>query len=156
MKLHLLFVGKTGFAELDQAIERYLARIRRYVPTEIHTVRPERITGKSDAEAVREKEGERILKVYDPRETLVAWDAGGRPLSSEKFAEFWDHLFLQGRSGVWMVVGGPLGLSSAVLGSAQAVLSLSPMTFPHDLARLMLVEQVYRALSILRGEPYHK
>ncbi len=156
MKLHLLFVGKTSFPELEQAIERYLSRIRHYIPAEVHVVKPEKITAKAVPQKVMDKEGERILKTCDLRDTLVAWDAGGRSMSSEKFAEFWDRLFKQGRSGVWMIVGGPLGLSPRVLSRAQWTLSLSSMTFPHDLARLMLVEQTYRALTILRGEPYHK
>ncbi len=156
MKLHLLFVGKTSFPELDQAIERYLSRIRHYVPTEVHVVKPEKITARGEAQKVMDKEGEKILKTCDLRDTLVAWDPGGRAMSSTGFAQFWENLFKQGKSGVWMIVGGPLGLSSKVLSRAQWTLSLSSMTFPHDLARLMLVEQTYRALSILRGEPYHK
>ncbi len=156
MKLHLLFVGKTGFPELEQAIDRYVSRIRHYLPTEIHFVKPVKIDGKTNPGKVKAVEGDRILKAYDERDILVAWDAGGRSMSSEKFAAFWENLFQQGRSGVWMVMGGPLGLSPRVMENASSVLSLSVMTFPHDLARLMLVEQIYRAFSILRGEPYHK
>lgn len=156
MKLHLLFVGKTAFPELESAIDRYLSRLRHYIPTEIHVIKPEKITDSISVETVKEREAARILRLYDSRDYLVAWDQKGRQVTSEGFAQFWKGLPANGHSGVWMVLGGPVGLSHSVIQKAQSTLSFSKMTFPHDLARLMLVEQLYRAFSILRGEPYHK
>ena len=156
MRLHLVFIGKTHFPEIDAGIERYLERIRKIVPVEIHILRPERITAKSNADIVKNLEGERVLKLLERQDYVVAWDERGKNLDSPAFAELLGRLRDEGNSSVRMVVGGPLGLADAVRSRADAVLSLSRMTFPHDLARLMISEQIYRAFTILKGEPYHK
>lgn len=157
MRLHLVFVGKTSFPDLDTAIQRYLDRLRRYVTIEVHTVRAEKILNEpKTADDIKEKEGERILKLVGNQGYLVVWDERGKELDSVQFARTLDRFQNEGASSVWMVTGGPLGLSPKVRQAADVVLALSRMTFPHDLARLMLVEQLYRAFSILRGEPYHK
>jgi 23S rRNA (pseudouridine1915-N3)-methyltransferase len=156
MRLHLVFIGRTAFPEVQTGIDRYLDRLRFYVPTQVHLLKAEKITPKGSEDAVKEKEAERILRLLEKRDCLVIWDSCGKDMGSVDFSRFLDHLRNDGVPDVWMVVGGPLGISQRLLARADYVLALSKMTFPHDLARLMVMEQVYRAFTILKGEPYHK
>jgi len=156
MRLHLVFIGKTTFPEVQTGIDRYLDRLRFYVPTQIHLLKAEKITPKSSGEAVKEKEAERILRLLEKRDCLIVWDQQGKDMDSVAFAGFFDDLKNNGVSEVWIMIGGPLGISQRLLARADFVLSLSKLTFPHDLARLMVMEQLYRAFTILKGEPYHK
>jgi 23S rRNA (pseudouridine1915-N3)-methyltransferase len=123
---------------------------------EIHYIKAEKITSASGEQLVRERESERILKLAGRQGRLIVWDQKGRQLDSSGFSKLIERMIAATVSDVWMAVGGPLGLSSRLLGAAHDVLSLSIMTFPHDLARLMVVEQLYRALTIMKGEPYNK
>ncbi len=136
-------------------MERYLARIRHYATVDVRIIKPEKITKKIDEETIRRKEGQRILESLERQSLTLAWDERGRQLDSIGFADFLQEIRLSGRN-LSMIVGGPLGLSDEVRRKADHILSLSKMTFPHDLARLLIVEQLYRAFTILRGEPYHK
>jgi 23S rRNA (pseudouridine1915-N3)-methyltransferase len=154
--LNLVFVGKTAFPEIDTAIDRYLDRLRHYIPARIHIVKPEKIAGKGVEAEVREREGERILKLVGKQARLIVWDERGRQMDSPSYAKMWGRLIDEGTSEVWMAIGGPVGISPRLVEQASLVLSLSKMTFPHDMARLMVLEQTYRAFSILKGEPYHK
>jgi len=154
--LRLVYVGKTAFPEMDQAIERYMDRLRHYVSVQVHLVKAEKIGEKGRDETVRDREGERILKLVGDREMLVALDRQGSQLSSEGLAVYLDELAARGASKIWWAVGGPVGHSPKVLERADRILALSKMTFPHDLTRLILVEQLYRAFTILKGEPYHR
>ena len=156
MRLHLVFIGKTTFPEVETGINRYLDRLRSYVPTQIHLVKAEKISSQSTEEMVKDKEAERVLKLLGKKDCLGIWDQHGKDVDSTGFAKFLDNLRNSGVSDVWMVIGGPLGVSLRLLARADFVFSLSRMTFPHDLARLMVMEQIYRAFTILRGEPYHK
>lgn len=156
MNLHLVFVGKTQFPEFETGIARYLDRLRHYVSVQVHVVKPEKIGKKAGDAAVMEGESERILKLVEGQGVLAVWDRGGKALDSVGFARLLGKLRDDGVSAVWMVVGGPLGVSGNLISKADAVLSLSAMTFPHDLARVVIVEQLYRAFTILKGEPYHK
>jgi len=96
------------------------------------------------------------LRLLEKRDCLVVWDPCGKDMDSVAFAEFLGDLRNDGFPDLWMMVGGPLGISKRLLARADFVLSFSKMTFPHDLARLVVMEQVYRAFTILKGEPYHK
>lgn len=156
MHVHLVFVGKTNLPEIETGIQRYFQRLQHYFPATIEVVKPEKITRKISEESVREAEGERILKLVGNQGHLIVWDQRGRQMESTALAHFWEGLILSGHKTVWMVIGGPLGISSRLLQQAHTVLSLSKMTFPHDVARLLVVEQLYRAATILKGEPYHK
>lgn len=156
MRLHLLFVGKTAFRDLEAGINRFLDRLRFYIPVQIHIVKAEKILPKGAEEPIKEREAERILKLVGEKGCLVIWDQHGKESDSVAFAEFLKDLRDSGISEVWMVIGGPLGVSQGLLARADHVLALSRMTFPHDLARLMVVEQLYRAFTILKGEAYHK
>jgi 23S rRNA (pseudouridine1915-N3)-methyltransferase len=155
MKIHLIFVGKTVFPEMEAGIQRYLDRLRHYASVEVHVVKPEKIGKRADEESVKVTEGQRILKLPAPQDVLIAWDERGRPLDSPSFAALLGRIQESARD-LWMVVGGPLGLSEEVRQKANHILALSKMTLPHDLARLVVAEQLYRAFTILRGEPYHK
>jgi 23S rRNA (pseudouridine1915-N3)-methyltransferase len=154
--LHLVHVGKTAFPDMDQSIQRYLDRLRHYALTEVHLVKAEKVGEKAADIRVKDREGERILKLVGKQDVLVALDPGGRQLDSEGLAAYLDGLTRAGMSRVWIAIGGPVGLSAGVIDRADLKLSLSTMTFPHDLTRLILVEQLYRAFTILKGEPYHR
>lgn len=154
-RLHCVLVGKTQFPGLDVAIQHYLGRVAHYVPMEVQTVKAEKITPKVRDDEVRNREAQRILKLAGKGACLVVWDERGHQLSSVEFAHLLDRL-MQSSADIWMVTGGPLGVDPMLREAAHSVLSLSRMTFPHDLARLLIAEQLYRAFSILRGEPYHK
>lgn len=157
MRIQLIFVGKTGFSDIDSAIRRYVERIGHYCPVEEHYIRAEKITSTVGEDTVREREGERILKKFpDRRGHLMVCDRGGREYDSPGFARFLEKLMESGVPELRIVIGGPVGVSAGLSKSADSVLSFSKMTFPHDLARLMLVEQLYRAFTIMKREPYHK
>ena len=156
MRLHLVFVGKTGLEELDVAIHRYVKRLQHYVPIEIHLIREEKISKSLPERLVQERESDRILDVVRDRGVLLVWDRLGRELNSEDLAAILQGLQNQGVGHVWVIVGGALGVSERLLTRANQVLALSRLTFPHDIARLLVVEQLYRAFTITRGEPYHK
>jgi 23S rRNA (pseudouridine1915-N3)-methyltransferase len=156
MHLHLVLLGKTIFPEVETGIQRYIDRIRHYVSIETHFLKAERISGKVPEETVKEKEGERILRLTGTQDYLIACDQQGRQFDSQEFSELLGRLRDKGIAHVWMILGGPVGLSSRILEKSALVLSLSKMTFPHDLARLIILEQIYRAFTILKGEPYHK
>ena len=156
MRLHLVFVGKTGLEELDVAIHRYVKRLQHYVPIEIHLIREEKISKSVPERLVQERESDRILAVARDRGVLLVWDRLGRELNSEDLAAILQGLQNQGVGHVWVIVGGALGVSERLLIRANQVLALSRLTFPHDIARLLVVEQLYRAFTITRGEPYHK
>jgi 23S rRNA (pseudouridine1915-N3)-methyltransferase len=156
LRLHLVFVGKTAFPELETALQRYLERLRHYVAVELHVVRPEKISSGGSDDTVRARESERILKLLGRQDYLIAWDLSGKQMDSPSFAQFLQRLSTEGLSNIWMAIGGPVGFSRALIDQAHMVLSLSKMTLQHDIARLVVLEQVYRAFTILKGEPYHR
>jgi 23S rRNA (pseudouridine1915-N3)-methyltransferase len=156
MHLHLVFVGKTANPDIDASILRYLERLRRYVSTEIHLVKAEKITKHLTENLIRDREGERILDLVNKRGHLVVWDQRGQGMDSPGFAQYLRTLQDQGLSQLWMAIGGPVGVSPRLLDQAQQVIALSSMTFPHDMVRLLVLEQLYRAFTILKGEPYHR
>lgn len=156
MRINLVFVGKTGFGDLESAIGRYVERLGHYCPVRVHYVKAEKIIPGMSDDAVRSREGERIAKLPTPRGHFAVLDQRGRELDSPGLAGFIRKIMESGVSDFWVAVGGPVGLSGELVKSANSAISLSKMTFAHDLARLVLVEQLYRAFTILRGEPYHK
>jgi len=156
MQLHLVFLGKTQLPAADQGIERYLKRLQHYRPVTVHQLKAARIGRKTDTAEVQEQEALRIDKLVPRQDYLVAWDERGEQMSSLEFSRYLQQLENAGVGKVWMVLGGPLGLAERIRHSARRVLSLSRMTLAHDLARLVVVEQLYRAFTILKGEPYHK
>lgn len=156
--IRVLAVGKTRTRFIDLGIDEYLKRLRPYARTELVILPaakvPPRLDEKSAA-AVKEAEGRAILSALSPGEHLIALSEGGQELTSEEFAAFIQKLALRGESRLAFAVGGTLGLAPEVLAAARTVLSLSRLTFTHELARLVLLEQLYRAFRIIHGEPYH-
>ncbi len=155
MKLTVLVVGKAG-ALLADAIGEYEARAARYWTIEVVEVREEKAHKGMAAERVRAAESARLLERLPEGAELVALTRAGERWSSTELARDLEGLALHGRAGAAFVIGGAYGLSEELLRRARHRLSLSALTFPHELARLLLAEQLYRAGTILRGEPYHK
>ena len=159
MNITIITVGKLKEKYLVNGINEYVKRLQPYAKVEIVEVADEKAPEQlSEAEmlGVKEKEGERILAKVADDAYVVALAINGEMWSSEKLAKELDKLATYGRSKVAFIIGGSLGLSSTVTKRADAALSFSKMTFPHQLMRLILVEQVYRAFRINRNEPYHK
>jgi 23S rRNA (pseudouridine1915-N3)-methyltransferase len=154
MRVVVAVVGRARDEGLAAAIQEYERRAARYWPLDVHEIREENARSAS-ADVVREREGERLqAKVGDAR-SVVACDVGGDRMTSEQFAR-WLQEEREGARGVAFMIGGAYGLSDAVKTRATKRLSLAPWTMPHELARLVLAEQLYRAGTIVRGEPYHK
>jgi 23S rRNA (pseudouridine1915-N3)-methyltransferase len=153
MRIVVAVVGKPRNAAMAAAITDYETRAARYWPLDVHEVREER-GGSLPPAQVREREGARLLERAD-NTRVVACTPGGRSFTSEDFAE-WLKIEREADRDASFVIGGAHGLSDQVLSRAVMRLSLAPWTLPHELARLVLAEQLYRAGSIVRGEPYHK
>ncbi|PKG24288.1 23S rRNA (pseudouridine(1915)-N(3))-methyltransferase RlmH [Niallia nealsonii] len=159
MNISIITVGKLKEKYLKQGIDEYTKRLSSYSKIEIIEVPDEKapeILSNAEMEQVKNKEGERILAKISQDAHVIALAIEGKQKSSEELAETLDKLATYGKSKVAFIIGGSLGLSNDVLKRADDKLSFSKMTFPHQLMRLVLVEQVYRAFRINRGEPYHK
>lgn len=156
MKLRLLCVGKIGEPFLKAGIDEYAGRIQRYFPLSTVELKEEQGGGR-DAEQrlLREREGERLLAKIPPQAFTVVLDEGGQTMDSQGLASLLEKQMLHGTQELLWLIGGPYGLSEAVKGRADLLLSLSRFTFTHQMARLFLLEQIYRALTIIRNEPYH-
>ena len=153
MRLVVAVVGKARTG-LGDAIRDYETRASRYWPLEIHEVREERGTAASAAR-VRDREAARLAEKIPGTARTVACEPGGRNLDSEQFAELLRSARDQDRD-LAFLIGGAHGLAPELAARSQMRLSLAPWTLPHELARLVLTEQIYRAGTIVRGEPYHK
>lgn len=156
VKVRLVIVGRDRKDPLVAAADDYLRRVERSVPTEVVELKEVPLRRNSAPEEVMAVEAERIRKVIGPRDRVVALDKSGRSFGSEVLAEKLDSYMQGGLSALTCVIGGPSGLDAAWLATVHERWSLSPMTLPHRIARLVLCEQLYRGFSILRGEPYHK
>ncbi len=154
MKVTLLVVGKLKEAHFRDAAAEYVKRLKPYTSVEVVEV-PDRDLTHDESRAIAE-EGRALLSAFPERAHVIALDARGKQMTSEEFAEHLEELGLRGTSHVAFVVGGAAGLSDEVLDAASVRLSLGKMTFPHQMIRVMLLEQVYRAFRIMRGEPYHR
>lgn len=159
MKITLLAVGKVKEGYLREAIAEYEKRLRRYCTLEIIEVADEKAPEKlSEAEMrqVKEREGERLLAKIRPDSYVIALEIQGQLLTSEQLAEKLGEIFAGGNSHIVLVIGGSLGLCEAVGRRADYHLSFSKLTFPHQLMRVIALEQIYRSFRINYGEPYHK
>lgn len=159
MNISIVTVGKLKEKYLKQGIEEYLKRLGSYAKIEVIEVADEKAPeelSETEMVQVKQKEGERILAKINPDTYVIALAINGKLKSSEELADTIDKLATYGKSKIAFVIGGSLGLSDEVLKRSDEQLSFSKMTFPHQLMRLILVEQVYRAFRINRGEPYHK
>lgn len=155
MKIELMVVGATQSKYLIEGINNYVKRLDHYVPFAITTLRDLKSTKALTESQQKEQEGQMMLSAIQSGDMVVLLDERGREFSSREFSAFIDKQMLSGRRRLLFVVGGPYGFSDAVYSRADAKISLSRMTFSHEMVRLFFVEQLYRAMTILRGEPYH-
>lgn len=159
MNIKIISVGKVREKFIQNGINEYSKRLSRYCKLSIIEVNDEKAPEKlSDAEmeSAKNKEGERILSRISAGSYVIALAIEGKEISSEGLAQELDRLTLNGDSDITFVIGGSLGLSGEVLKRSDFKLSFSRMTFPHQLMKLILTEQIYRAFKIIKGEPYHK
>ncbi len=158
MKITILAVGKLKEAYLRDAVAEYAKRLTPFAKLEFVEIPEERMPenfSATEKEKTLVREGERLLARIPDGSALVVLDVAGRPLSSEEFSETLGAWMLDGVSDVTFLIGGAFGLAPEVRRAARLRLSLSRMTFTHQMARVLLVEQIYRAFKILRGEKYH-
>ncbi len=154
MKYEILLLGKTKKSFLIEGIDEYAGRLKHYADVTLKIIKVQRIQG-GDA-LIREKEAELLLSNLFPATFLVALDTKGVQYTSGQFSSVVTHWEDTGVRHVSFIIGGPLGLADRVLRQAKMKMSLSKMTFTHDMARLLLLEQLYRAYTIKAGEKYHK
>jgi 23S rRNA (pseudouridine1915-N3)-methyltransferase len=155
MKLTLLVVGKTDDNWLEEGITRYTERLKHYADFCIEVIPDVKKGKKTTVDQQKIKEGVQILSRWAPSKELHLFDEKGKNCSSREFAGFLQKKMASGRKELVLVIGGPYGFSDDVYRQAASTISLSRMTFSHQLARLLCVEQIYRAFTILKGEPYH-
>lgn len=159
MKISLIAVGKIKEKYLKDAIAEYAKRLSGYCKLEILEVADEKIpehAGKAEEDAVRSREAKRISRHIKEEAFVITLEIKGRQLSSEELAEKIESLGIQGESSLVFIIGGSLGLGEEIRKRSDYALSFSRMTFPHQLMRVILLEQLYRSFRIVRGEPYHK
>ena len=155
MKIGLIVIGKTDAGYFVRAIDEYKSRLTHYIPFEMEVI-PDIKNAKNLSEAQqKEKEGELILKATQPGDCLVLLDERGKEFTSLQFASYIEKKMHTVPKRLLFVVGGPYGFSEAVYKAATEKISLSKMTFSHQMIRLIFVEQLYRAMTILHNEPYH-
>ena len=154
MKITLLVVGKTTDSHIEALIQEYQKRLTHYVPFTLQVIPELKNTKALTSEQQKQAEGDLILRTITPATDLILLDEHGKEYRSIEFADYIQKRMSSGRDVVF-VVGGPYGFSEAVYQRANGKISLSKMTFSHQMVRLFFVEQIYRAMTILRGEPYH-
>lgn len=155
MKIILMAIGKTRSRLLADGVEEYSGRINRYLPFETFFLPDVRTTRTMTEPMQKELEGQMMLERLQPSDYVMLLDERGVEMTSREFAGFVDKRMSSGLKRLVFVIGGPYGFSPAMYERADAKLSLSRMTFSHEMVRLFFTEQVYRAMTILRGEPYH-
>ncbi|MDE6463615.1 MAG: 23S rRNA (pseudouridine(1915)-N(3))-methyltransferase RlmH [Muribaculaceae bacterium] len=155
MKIKLLCMGKIRQPQVAELVDGYARNIGHYYPFELTALPDVRTSRSLSADKQKENEGERFLAEITPQDFVVLFDERGREFTSRGFSEFLERKNMDGVRRAVFIIGGPYGFSKAVYDRADTMMSLSQMTFPHELARLFAVEQLYRAGTIMRGEPYH-
>ncbi len=155
MKVSLLCMGKTREDFIKEGIVKYLRYLRPYAPAEIRELKEEKIGELRDAPLIRKKEAERILKSIPAGAFVTALDERGKEFTSHEFAQFLNDRLDSGVKEACFVVGGAMGLDESVLSAADKIVALSRWTLTHEMARLVLLEQLYRAFTIIKGKTYH-
>lgn len=155
MKITLLVVGKTNNPHFAAGMEEYAGRIRHYLPFDVEVVPELRNTKSLSEDQQKEKEADLLLKAFLPGDCIVLLDEHGREFRSVEFASWMEKKMAAGMKRVVFVVGGPYGFSPRVYDRCHEKVSLSRMTFSHQMIRLIFTEQIYRAMTILNHEPYH-
>ena len=155
MEVKLVTVGKTDVPWVREGLDLYVSRLRHYVPFTLVEIPQLKNVSASSQEQIKEKEGELILKQVAPGETVILLDERGRQYRSVEWADWIQRQLSLGGKGLVFVVGGAYGFSQKVYDRANGLVSLSKMTFSHQMVRTVFAEQLYRAFTIIRGEPYH-
>lgn len=159
MNIKIITVGKIKEKFMRSAIDEYTKRLSRYCKLEIIEVADEKTpdnASEKEEEAIKEKEGVKVRSYIKDTDYVIALDLSGKDMKSEQFSKKIESLGLEGKSNIVFLIGGSLGISSETLKRADMKISFSKMTFPHQLFRIMLLEQIYRGFRIMKGEPYHK
>ena len=155
MKTLLIAIGKTDNRYLTQAVDDYLARANHYAPIELKIIPDIRDVKNLSQEQQKEREGQQIVKLIQPGDYVILLDEGGKEFTSVGFSQWLQQRMNTVSRRLVFVIGGPYGFSDAVYGAAHGKISLSRMTFSHQMVRVIFAEQFYRALSILNNLPYH-
>jgi len=155
VKLSIICMGRTRERFIQDGIEKYLRYLKPYAPAELKVLRQEKVEDLRDAPRIRKLEAAKITKALSPGAYVVALDERGREFTSHEFAAFMDKALEKGTREISFVLGGAMGLDESVTGKADTVLALSHWTLTHEMARLVLLEQLYRAFTIIKGKTYH-
>ena len=159
MTIRIICVGKMKEAYLKDAQKEYLKRLSRFCKAEVIEVDEEKASeslSPAQEEKIRQKEAERIMKAVGKNSTIIALALEGKEMDSVEFSEEIHSLMLSGKSDLSFIIGSSTGLAQSILKNADFKFSMSKLTFPHQLARIILLEQIYRAFKILNNETYHK
>ncbi len=154
MQLTLLVVGKTDSKHIEELMQHYAARLKHYLPFELKVI-PDLKRGRLGEAQQCLEEGRELLRQVQPGDRLWLFDERGDQLTSRAFAQRIEQVMISGERRLILAIGGPYGFSEEVYARAQGLVGLSKMTFSHQMVRLFALEQLYRAQTILRGEPYH-
>jgi ribosomal RNA large subunit methyltransferase H len=155
MQLSLLVLGKTDSAQIETEIKRYESRLKHYLPFELRVIPDVRRGSKLTPEEQKRAEGIELLRYITPTDRVYLFDERGESYTSRAFATFIERAMVSGERRLVFIIGGPYGFSPEVYDRADGQVSLSRMTFSHQMVRLFAIEQLYRAQTIIRGEPYH-
>ena len=155
MRMHVMFIGKTMGKLFQEAISDYQQRLTHYVPFAIEEVPDLKNTKSLTEEQQKEKEADMVFDRLQSGDVLVLLDEKGKEFTSREFSTFLENKMHTVNKRLVLLIGGPYGFSQRIYDAAQGKISLSKMTFSHQMVRLFLVEQIYRAFTIMRGEPYH-
>ena len=155
VKIKLIAVGKTKEDWIREGLKHYQKLLKKYTDLEIIEIKEEKITKSKDEKAILDSEGKKISK-YLKNALSIVLDIGGEEFTSEEFAKFFEKSLLYGHNHFIFILGGAFGLSEKILEACPVKLSLSKMTFTHEISRIIILEQIYRAFSILAGTKYHK
>lgn len=155
MKIKVICIGKTGKGFLLEGEQEYLNRLKHYVPMERIEIPDLKNAKKLTVDQIKKQEGELILSKINSGEQVYLLDEHGKTFTSEKFADFLQQRFNQGGHALTLIIGGPYGFSDEIYAAAHGKISMSELTFSHQMIRMILFEQIYRGMTILKGEPYH-
>lgn len=156
VKIKLIAVGKTKEDWIKEGIRHYQKLLKKYVNLEIIEIKEEKITKSRDEKTILDSEGKKISKYLNKDAFCIALDVAGDEFTSEEFAKFFEKSLNRGHNDFIFILGGALGISEKILEVCPVKLSLSRMTFTHEISRIIVLEQIYRAFSILAGAKYHR
>lgn len=155
MKITLLTVGKTDIGWVRNGMDVYISRLKHYIPFTVNEIPELKNVSSMSREQIRAKEGELILKHIRPSDELILLDGRGKEMSSVELARMMENRLSGSGRDIVFVIGGAYGFSCKVYDRSDSMLSLSRMTFSHQMVRVIFAEQLYRAFTIIKGEPYH-